>query len=97
MARREEIAERMAEAVVKRLTARKLVDSRAVEIRDEAAARAAVRRVVSDNIAAEERLEADARKLLLDNAKLIKESAADYRALLGKVQEKMARERGFIL
>ncbi|MEX2145997.1 MAG: DUF507 family protein [Candidatus Rokuibacteriota bacterium] len=97
MARREEIAERMAEAVVKRLTARKLVDSRAVEIRDEAAARAAVRRVVSDNIAAEERLEADARKLLLDNAKLIKESAADYRALLGKVKEKMARERGFIL
>ncbi len=97
MSRRAEIAQRMADAVVKRLTARKMVDTKAAEIRDEAAARTAVRRVVSDNIAAEERLEADARKLLLDNAKMIKDSAADYRALLGKVKEKMARERGFIL
>jgi hypothetical protein len=28
---------------------------------------------------------------------MIKDSAADYRALLGKVKEKLARERGFIL
>jgi hypothetical protein len=53
--------------------------------------------VVSDNIAAEERLEADARQLLLDHAKMIKDSAADYRQLLGKVKEKLARDRGFIL
>ena len=97
MSRRDEIADRMADAVVKRLTARKLVDTKAAEIKDEAAAKAAVRRVVIDNISAEERLEADARKLLLDNAKLIKESAADYRPLLGKVKEKLARDRGFIL
>jgi hypothetical protein len=97
MSRREEIAERMANAVVKRLTARKMVDTKAAEVRDEHAARTAVRRVVSENIAAEERLEADARQLLLDNAKLIKESAADYRPLLGKVKEKLARDRGFIL
>ena len=97
MSRREEIAERMADAVVKRLTARKMADSKAAEVRDEAAARTAVRRVVSENIAAEERLEADARQLLLDNAKLIKESAADYRPLLAKVKEKLARDRGFIL
>ena len=97
MSRRDEIADRMADAVVKRLTARKIVDTKAVEIRDEAAAKAAVRRVVIDNITAEERLEADARKLLLDNAKLIKDSAADYRPLLGKVKEKLARDRGFIL
>jgi hypothetical protein len=97
MARRDEIAERMADAVVKRLTARKIVDTKAAEIRDEAAAKTAVRRVVIDNITAEERLEADARKLLLDNAKLIKDSAADYRPLLGKVKEKLARDRGFIL
>jgi hypothetical protein len=97
MSRRDEIAQRMADAVVKRLTTRKMVDTKAAEIRDEAAARTAVRRVVSDNIAAEERLEADARQLLLDNAKLIKESAADYRPLLGKVKEKLARDRRFIL
>ena len=82
----------MADAVVKRLTRRKVAD-----IRDESAARAAVRHVVVDNIAAEERLDADARQLLLDHAKMIKDSAADYRQLLGKVKEKLARERGFIL
>ena len=27
----------------------------------------------------------------------IKDSAADYRQLLGKVKEKLARERGFVL
>ena len=82
----------MAEAIVKRLSAKKIV-----EIKDEAVARAAVRHVVVDNIAGEERLEADARQLLLDHAKAIKDSAADYRQLLAKVKEKLARERGFIL
>jgi hypothetical protein len=92
MPRRDELAERMADAVVKRLTTRKVM-----EIKDEPAARAAIRHVVIENLAAEDALDADARKLLLDNAKLIKDSAADYRALLGKVKEKLARDRGFIL
>ncbi len=82
----------MADAVVKRLTLRKIAD-----IKDENAARAAVRHVVLDNLAAEEQLDADARKLLMDHAKQIKDSAADYRQLLGKVKEKLARDRGFIL
>jgi hypothetical protein len=93
MSRREEIAQRMADAVVKRLTTRKVVEVRG----DDKPLLAAIRRVVTENIAAEEQLEADARKLLLDHAKMIKDSAADYRALLGKVKEKLARERGFIL
>ena len=92
MPRRDEIAARMADAIVKRLTARKVI-----EVKDETAARAAVRHVLIDNIAAEEKLDADARQLLLEHAKQIKESAADYRQLLGKVREKLARERGFIL
>ena len=93
MPRREEIvAERMADAIVKRLTTRKVV-----EIKDEAGARVVVRQVLVDNILAEEKLEADARQLLLEHAKKIKESAADYRQLLAKVREKLARERGFIL
>ena len=82
----------MADAVVKRLTLRKIAD-----IKDENAARTAVRNVVLDNLAAEEQLEGDARKLLMDHAKQIKDSAADYRQLLGKVKEKLARDRGFIL
>ncbi|HEX9822694.1 MAG TPA: DUF507 family protein [Methylomirabilota bacterium] len=93
MSRREEIAQRMADAVVKRLTMRKVVEVRG----DESHLRKAIRHVVADNIAAEEALDADARKLLLEHAKMIKDSAADYRQLLGKVKEKLARERGFIL
>ena len=80
----------MANAIVNRLTARKVV-----EVREEDVVRAVIRHVVSDNIAAEERLEADARQLLLDHAKMIKDSAADYRQLLGKVKEKLAKDRGF--
>ena len=82
----------MAVAIVKRLTTRKVVD-----VNDETAAKAAIRQVVVDNLAFEDRIDTDARKLLMDNAKLIKDSAADYRQLLGKVKEKLARERGFIL
>ena len=93
MSRREEIAQRMAAAVVRRLTTRKVVEVRG----DENHLRAAIRRVVVENIAAEEQLDADARKLLLEHAKMIKDSAADYRQLLGKVKEKLAHERGFIL
>ena len=82
----------MASAVVKRLTVRKVA-----EIKDENTARAAIRQVVLDNLNAEEQLDADARKLLMDHAKQIKDSAADYRQLLGKVKEKLARERGFVI
>ena len=92
MSRHAAVADRMADAVVKRLTVRKIA-----EIKDENAARAAIRHVVLENLAAEEQLEADARKLLMDHAKQIKDSAADHRQLLGKVKEKLARERGFVL
>jgi hypothetical protein len=92
MPRRDEIAERIAEAIVKRLTARKVV-----EVKDESAARAAIRHVLADNFLAEERLDAEARQLLLEHAKAIRDSSADYRSLLGKVKEKLAREKGFVL
>lgn len=92
MPRRDEVASRMAEAVLKRLTLKQII-----EVRDPAAARTAVRHVIAENLAGEERLDADARKLLLDHAKAIKDSSADYRQLLGKVKEKLARERGFVL
>ena len=82
----------MADAVVKRLTARKVLD-----IKDETAARAAVQHVVMGNLAAEDALDAEARRILLEHAKMIKDSAANYRQLLGKVKEKLARDRGFVL
>lgn len=92
MARREQIAERMADAVLKRLTTKKVI-----EVKNEATLRAAIRHVVLENLNMEDKLEADARQLLLDHAKAIKESSADYRQLFGKVREKLARDRGFIL
>ena len=82
----------MAAAIVKRLSVRKVVD-----VKDEVVAKATIRQVVLDNLASEDQIDADARKLLLEHAKLIKDSSADYRQLLGKVKEKLARERGFIL
>ena len=92
MTRREEIAGRMADAVIRRLTTRKVI-----EVKDEGAARDAVRQVVVDNVATEEKIDAEARQMLLDRAKLIKDHGADYRVLLAKVKVELARKRGFIL
>ena len=92
MVRREQVAGRIADAVVKRLVTRKLAD-----VRDESRAREVVRRILSEDLHAEEKLDADARALLLDHAKEIRDSASDYRRLFGLVRAKLAKERGFIL
>ena len=92
MARREQLAERMAEAVVKRLVVRKLAD-----VRDESRAREVVRRILAEDLLAEEKLDADARALLLDHAKEIRDSTSDYRRLFTLVRAKLAKERGFTL
>jgi len=82
----------MAEAVVKRLISRKLAD-----IKDEAQARGVVRHILSENFLAEEKIETEVKTLLLDNAKLIRDSASDYKRLVTMAKTKLARERGFIL
>jgi len=82
----------MAEAVVKRLVSRKLAD-----IKDEAKAREVVRHILSENFLAEEKIENEVKALLLDNAKLIKDSASDYKRLSTMAKTRLARERGFIL
>jgi hypothetical protein len=82
----------MADAVVKRLQTRKVA-----EVRDEARAREIVRRILAENLLAEEKIEADARALLLDHAKEIRDSASDYKRLFVLVKSKLAKERGFIL
>lgn len=90
--RRDEIAGRIAAAVVRRLLTRKLL-----EIRDEARARDAVRSVLVENLLAEEKIDAEARALLMNHAKEIRDSASDYRRLFTMVKGKLARERGFTL
>jgi hypothetical protein len=92
MARRDEIAGRMAEAVVKRLVSRKLA-----EIKDEPRAREVVHHILSENFLAEEKIETEVKALLLENAKLIKDSASDYKRLFTLAKTKLSRERGFIL
>jgi len=92
MARRDQFAGRMAEAVVKRLVVRRLA-----EVRDESRAREVVRRILSEDLLAEEKLDADARALMLDHAKEIRDSASDYRRLFTLVRAKLAKERGFTL
>ncbi len=92
MPRRDEMAERMTDAVLKRLLARKLV-----EAKDGARARAAVRAVLVENLQAEERLDAEARQILLEHTREIRDTAVDYRRLFTLVKGKLARERGFIL
>jgi hypothetical protein len=90
--RREQLAGRIAEAVVKRLVVRKLA-----EVKDESRAREVVRRILAEDLLAEEKIDADARALLLDHAKEIRDSASDYRRLFGLVRAKLAKERGFTL
>ena len=92
MTRRDEVSARMAEAVIRRLVGRRLA-----EIKDESRARDVIRRVLTENLLAEEKLDADARALLQDHAKEIKDSASDYRRLFALVKAKLARERGFTL
>ncbi len=92
MAHREQLAERMAEAVVRRLVVRKLA-----EVRDESRARQVVRRILAEDLLAEEKLDADARALLLEHAKEIRDSASDYRRLFTLARAKLAKERGFTL
>ncbi len=92
MLKREELAGRMAEAVVKRLVGRKLA-----EVTDEKRAREVVQRILVENLLAEEKLDADARTLMQDHAKEIKDSASDYKRLFALVKAKLAKERGFTL
>ena len=86
------MADRMADAVVKRLLVKKLV-----ETKDEGAARGASRKVLMDNLQAEERLDAEARQILMEHTKEIRDAPVDYARLLAMVKGKLARERGFIL
>jgi hypothetical protein len=66
-------------------------------VKDETRAQEVIRRILSEDLLAEEKLDADARALLLDHAKEIRDSATDYRRLFALVRAKLAKERGFTL
>jgi hypothetical protein len=92
MRRREEIAVRFADAIVKRLVTRKLV-----EVKDEARVRTALQKVVIENLQTEDQIDTEARQLLQTHARDIREKGLDYRQLFSKAKEKLARDRGFVL
>ena len=92
MRRRDDVAARVSEAVLKRLVARKFI-----EVKDEARARAALQKVILDNLQTEEQIDAAARQLLQEHARDIREKGLDYRQLFSKAKEKLARDRGFVL
>lgn len=92
MSRREVVAERIAGVVVKRLQVKKFM-----EPKDEAKALGAVRRVLLENLHAEEQLDAEARQILREHTQAIRDTAVDYARLLALVKGKLARERGFVL
>ena len=76
----------------RRRAPRKLAETKA-----EPRARDVVRHILSENFLAEEKIETEVKALLLENAKLIKDSASDYRRLFTLAKTKLSRERGFIL
>ena len=63
----------------------------------EARVRQAIQRVIVSNLAAEEELDAEARRILQGYARDIRDQGLDYRQLLAKTREKLARDRGFVL
>jgi hypothetical protein len=92
MRRREEIAARFSDAILKRLTTRKLI-----ELKNEPGARTALQKLVIENLQTEEQIDTEARQLLQGYARDIREKGLDYRQLFSKTKEKLARDRGFVL
>ena len=89
---REEIAGRIGEAITKRLVGRRFI-----EAKDETRVRQAIQRVIVENLAAEEQLDVEARRILQAHARDIRDQGLDYRQLLTKAREKLARDKGFVL
>jgi hypothetical protein len=89
---REEIAGRIGDVIAKRLVGRRFI-----EAKDEARVRQAIQRVIVENLAEEEQLDVEARRILQGYARDIREKGLDYRQLFTKAREKLARDRGFVL
>ena len=89
---REGIASRSGDVIAKRLVGRRFI-----EAKDETRVRQALQRVIVENLAVDEQLDIEARRILQDYARDIREKGLDYRQLFAKTREKLARDRGFVL
>jgi hypothetical protein len=73
---RDEIASRIGDVIVKRLVVRRFI-----EAKDEMRVRRAIARVIVENLEAEEQLDGEARRLLQEYARDIRDKGLDYRQL----------------
>ncbi len=89
---RDEIAGRIGDVIVKRLVTRRFI-----EAKDETRVRRAIQKVIVENLEAEEQLDGEARRLLQEYARDIRDKGLDYRQLFARTREKLARDRGFVL
>jgi hypothetical protein len=88
-----EVAARLAEVILRRLIGRRFIEVRG----DESRVRTALKRVLLENLEAEEQLDVEARRILQGYARDIREQGLDYRQLFARTKEKLARDRGFVL
>lgn len=89
---RAEIAGRFVDTILKRLIGRRLL-----EVKDERRVKTALVKVITDDFAVEDQIDTEARRILQDHARDIREKGLDYRQLFTKTKEKLARDRGFVL
>ncbi len=85
--------EQMAAAVVAGLLEKGLVSPKSTR----EALEAAVRQAVSEDLTAEESLDAEVERLLAPHAAKMDAEGADYRRMFGLLKQKLARERGIVL
>lgn len=88
-----EMVKRLADAVASQVEAKKLVNL--LKPRDVVARR--LGELISEDLAAEERLNNEVKDILASHEQEIAKGGADYRKLFELTKQKLARERGFIL
>jgi len=82
----------MAQEVVKRLLASRMIESPSAEALTER-----VRKTMQDEIGIEERLNEEVRQILTDHAEEMRRTGASYQEMFKKVKGELARQRKLIL
>jgi hypothetical protein len=82
----------MAKAVVKRLVAGKMIETRHVEALTEQ-----VRKVMAEEVTIEDRINEEVREILSKHSDEMKRMGASYQEMYKKVKGQLARERKLIL
>lgn len=82
----------MAQEVVKRLLASKMIEAPSAEVLTER-----LRKVMQDEIGIEDRLNEEVRQILTDHADEMRRTSVSYQEMFKKVKGELARQRKLIL